>query len=332
MPEAPAGSARKRPPVGFIIGIAALAIVGVLQVVTRPVRPTPAAERVQRRGVGDLGPQAGVPQTPAPSPAVTRPPAEPAKKSPPMKVPGPDSRTAAPGLPADHPPIDRDEGSQVSIQWLGYSCFYIHSPGGVAVVTDPFDPKATGLPKPDTGAHLVTVSARSPEHDFVDAVRAFRDDTRRVVRGSEARRGDIRIVPVPTYRDATGGGREGRNVAYVIETGGLRIAHLGDLGHVLNPAQLAALGKIDILLLPVGESGLGAKEAVAIARQVNPRMVVPMAYDPVGSGERPGKLRSLDAFIAASPYAVTAKESDIMMVSKAELPASTEVVTLRLTR
>jgi L-ascorbate metabolism protein UlaG (beta-lactamase superfamily) len=32
----------------------------------------------------------------------------------------------------------------------------------------------------------------------------------------------------------------------------VRIAHLGDLGHVLNDAQLAAIGAVDVLLIPVG--------------------------------------------------------------------------------
>jgi hypothetical protein len=36
--------------------------------------------------------------------------------------------------------------------------------------------------------------------------------------------------------------------------------------------------------------------------------------------------------VAASPYAVTPKDTDIIMVSKADLPAGTEIVTLRYQR
>jgi L-ascorbate metabolism protein UlaG (beta-lactamase superfamily) len=235
-------------------------------------------------------------------------------------------------LPPDHPPIVSDEKTQVSIQWLGHSCFYIFSPGGTAVVTDPFAAKATGLSAPNTGAHLVTVSADSPLHNDPEAVHAFSGDTRQVIRGTEARRGDVRIIPVPTYRDGTGGGREGRNSAYVIEAGAMRIAHLGDIGHTLNAAQLKALGAIDILMLPVGGDGLGPKEAVEVSRQVNPRIVIPMAYSTPAMDGPDARLRPVEEFIAASPYAVTAKDTDIMLISKPDLPAGTEIYTLRYGR
>ena len=39
---------------------------------------------------------------------------------------------------------------------------------------------------------------------------------------------------------------------FIFEVGGVRIAHLGDLGHVLNDEQLAAIGAVDVLLIPVG--------------------------------------------------------------------------------
>jgi L-ascorbate metabolism protein UlaG (beta-lactamase superfamily) len=240
----------------------------------------------------------------------------------------PAPRPNANELPPGHPAISTDAGNQVSIQWLGYSCFYIYSPGGVTVVTDPFDPRATGLAPPRTGAHFVTISRESPEHNSIEEIHAFPNETRQVVRGAEARRGDLHIVPVPTSGDSPGD----RNTAYLIEAGNLRIAHLGDVSHPLSPAQLQALGPVDVLMLPVGESRLRPKDAVRIAKQVHPRMVIPMAYSTSSMGGAAAKLRPLQAFVAASPYAVTPKDTDIIMVSKADLPAGTEIVTLRYQR
>jgi L-ascorbate metabolism protein UlaG (beta-lactamase superfamily) len=70
------------------------------------------------------------------------------------------------------------------------------------------------------------------------------------------------------------------NSIWVIEVDGLRIAHLGDLGHSLNETTLKKLGKIDILMIPIGGvytlNGSDAKKVVA---QLKPReYVFPMHY------------------------------------------------------
>src|SRR4029077_5649434 len=59
-----------------------------------------------------------------------------------------------------------------------------------------------------------------------------------------------------------------------------RIAHLGDLGHPLNDEQLAAIGSVDVLLVPGGGPyTLDARMATRVVDQLRPRlMVVPMHY------------------------------------------------------
>ena len=221
-----------------------------------------------------------------------------------------------------------DEKTQVSIQWFGHSCFYIHSPGGTAVVTDPFVPAATGLAPPGTRGHLVTISTQSPEHNAAASVEAFRADTKQVVHGTEARRGDLKVVPV-----ATSGPGGARNFIYLIEAGAMRIVHLGDLRGPLTPEQIKALGSVDILLTPVGAPpgtpGPSPKAMVAIAKQINPRLVIPMAYSTSTMEGHAAKLRPVDDFVSASPYARTDKDADVVLLSRAELPASTEIWVLR---
>ena len=36
-----------------------------------------------------------------------------------------------------------------------------------------------------------------------------------------------------------------------LEVSGLRLAHLSDIGHTLSEATLKAMGRIDVLLIPV---------------------------------------------------------------------------------
>ena len=64
-----------------------------------------------------------------------------------------------------------------------------------------------------------------------------------------------------------------------IEMEGLTLAHLGDQGVLLTQAQVDALGKIDVLMLPVGGFyTIDAAAARKIVDQVNPRVVIPMHY------------------------------------------------------
>jgi len=72
----------------------------------------------------------------------------------------------------------------------------------------------------------------------------------------------------------------------------MRIAHLGDLGQAaLRDGQLAALGTVDVLMVPVGAGPtIGPGEAMAIVEATQARLVVPMHY----RTERIGFLEPLD--------------------------------------
>lgn len=333
--ESPQPVKRRAPAAARTIAAAAVLIVGLLALATR----RPAQELGANGPVAQPSspPQSGVIQ-PAPTanaPAANSPlvPGKSVGNAPaahvsngPAEAPAPPADpTANPSdLPADHPEIlQADEGTQVTLQWLGHACFYLHSPGGAAVVADPFDPKSTGLQPPSTGAHMVTVSSGDPQHAFTGAVRAFEGEKKEVVRGREARLKDLRVVPFPTGPN---------RYAYVYETAGLRIAHLGDLEWPLSAEQLKRLGPVDILLVPAGGQGVTPKQAVEMAQALAPKIVVPMAYSTSGMQGPDARLRPVDDFIAASPYAVTNKDLDTILIARSELPASTEIYTLKFRR
>ena len=67
---------------------------------------------------------------------------------------------------------------------------------------------------------------------------------------------------------------------FVFETGGLKIAHLGDLGHLLTDEQLKEIGPVDVVLIPVGGFfTIDAAQATKVVEQLKPRtIVVPMHY------------------------------------------------------
>jgi L-ascorbate metabolism protein UlaG (beta-lactamase superfamily) len=161
--------------------------------------------------------------------------------------------------------------------------------------------KGLGLELPaGLRADLVTISHEHPDHNNVGlvagkahVVRGLTADKKGWARVDEKFR-DVAVRTVGVYHDDKHGAERGLDAVFVFEVGGLRIAHLGDLGHALNDEQLAAIGSVDVLLVPVGGTfTIDGRMATRVVDQLRPRlMVVPMHYktdgvtikdlDPVG--------------------------------------------------
>ena len=87
------------------------------------------------------------------------------------------------------------------------------------------------------------------------------------------------IRTVETFHDDQGGALRGPNTIHILSAGGVTIAHLGDLGHPLSPEQLAAVGPLDAVLIPVGGTyTVDAAGAKALCEALRPKCVVPMHY------------------------------------------------------
>ncbi|MCR3884382.1 MAG: MBL fold metallo-hydrolase [Methanothrix sp.] len=163
----------------------------------------------------------------------------------------------------------------LKIRWLGHSCFRIEDGSGKVVVTDPFD-EAVGYPLPRIRADAVTVSHDHHDHNNVEALQG----RPAVVKGpGEKEAAGIRFEGFQTYHDEEKGELRGDNTIFCFEMDGVRICHLGDLGHLLSEEDAAALGEVDVLMIPVGgvytiDAG-GAKEVVG---QIKPKVVIPMHF------------------------------------------------------
>ena len=82
-----------------------------------------------------------------------------------------------------------------------------------------------------------------------------------------------------TSHDDQGGALRGPNTVRVFTAGDVSVAHLGDLGHQLTSEQLAAIGHVDAVLVPVGGVyTVDAKGAKAACDALRPRCVIPMHY------------------------------------------------------
>jgi L-ascorbate metabolism protein UlaG (beta-lactamase superfamily) len=89
----------------------------------------------------------------------------------------------------------------------------------------------------------------------------------------------IGLQGLETFHDPNRGAQRGRNLIFVFEVDGVRVCHCGDLGHILDPEQAAAIGKVDVLLVPVGGTfTVDATAAHKVAAQLAARVVIPMHY------------------------------------------------------
>jgi L-ascorbate metabolism protein UlaG (beta-lactamase superfamily) len=174
------------------------------------------------------------------------------------------------------------------LTWYGQSCFLLETAAGTRVLMDPFS-KAPGRPLPaGLRADVVTISHEHPDHNNP----RLAVNTPRVVHGLTAdKKGwaridekfrDVAIRSVGVYHDSKRGALQGLDTVFIFEVGGLRIAHLGDLGHTLDDEQLEAIGSVDVLLVPVGGgTTLDAYQATRVVDQLHPRlMIIPMHYTP----------------------------------------------------
>jgi L-ascorbate metabolism protein UlaG (beta-lactamase superfamily) len=181
---------------------------------------------------------------------------------------------------------------KVVIRWHGQSFFEIISGGGTRVVLDPHLIEAYG--RPTVSADLILMSHLHNDHTQLEAVanqarakkiyavKEVRDEGRIVQEWNvvDEKFKDVHIETVGTYHDAMAGLQRGKNGVIILDVDGLRIVHLGDLGHLLNREQLRKIGKVDVLLIPVGGvytlNGLDAQKVVA---QIKPRRyIIPMHY------------------------------------------------------
>ena len=162
----------------------------------------------------------------------------------------------------------------MNINWLGHSCFKI-SGRQATVITDPFSP-STGYTLGKQSAHIVTVSHQHEGHACVESI----GGEPRIVSGpGEYEIGGVLIIGISTYHDAVRGSERGKNTIYLIEIDGISVCHLGDIGHVLTAEQVEELDNVDVLLLPVGGvSTINASVAAQVARQLVPKVVIPMHY------------------------------------------------------
>lgn len=212
----------------------------------------------------------------------------------------------------------------MQVEWYGQSAFRLAA-DGTTVAIDPFgDMSALGsspgiqweYPAIDgLEASLLLVTHEHRDHNAVEVVGGEPEVLRSTAGTLESALGEV--VAIASEHDTQAGTQRGPNTIFVFELDGLRVAHMGDFGQsALRDEQAAALGGLDLLILPVGGGPtIGAQGAGAIVERLAPRWVVPMHY----RTPRIGFLETADEFLAG---AAQVHRLDEPSFETGELPAA----------
>jgi L-ascorbate metabolism protein UlaG (beta-lactamase superfamily) len=172
---------------------------------------------------------------------------------------------------------------EVAITYSGHSTYFIDTPGGVRIATDYSGAYQTGrLPDVVTmnRAHS-THYTLFPDPRIPHVLHGWGDDGQPA--HIDERIGDVYIRNVTTdirrYWGEDAGGemiRDGNSI-FIFEVAGLCIGHLGHLHVPLDDSHLAAIGRIDILMVPIDGTYTMSLDGISdIVRRLRASVVLPM--------------------------------------------------------
>ncbi len=162
----------------------------------------------------------------------------------------------------------------IRVQWFGHSMWKIWT-NDVSIVLDPFEDIGYPMPKNLT-ADIVTSSHAHYDHNNFALItgnpQIVNSEGNFEILG-------IKIKAIPTWHDAEEGAERGKNLLFKFELVGKTFLHCGDLGHDLSADVIGEIGKIDVLMIPVGGFyTIDAKTALNIVQNLNPKIIFPMHY------------------------------------------------------
>ena len=191
----------------------------------------------------------------------------------------------------------------MKLRWLGHSCFVLESLGS-KIITDPYR-DVRGMKDISAEANAVYCSHGHFDHAYTDKIRLVHPELN-----------PFAVTEIESFHDNRGGKLRGPNTIRRFESEGLSVVHLGDLGHIPDAAQLTAIGKPDVLLIPVGGTyTIDAAAAKQVAELIDPKVIIPMHYRQGEKGFE--ELSELPEFTALFPAGLKCRyESSELEITK----------------
>lgn len=210
----------------------------------------------------------------------------------------------------------------MKIKWNGHASFTITASDGTTILTDPYEPGgfdgALQYGNIPDKADVVTVSHEHADHNHVEGL----PGNPKVIRESGKVKG-IEFKGIDTYHDKSKGSERGRNTIFVFKVDGVTLCHLGDLGHELPGDVANSIGKVDMLMLPIGGVfTIDPNEAAKVMEKLNPTIIIPMHYKTDKCGF---PLAKIDDFVSGKEDMVKDLKKSETEIDSKSLPQKREI-------
>jgi len=216
------------------------------------------------------------------------------------------------------------KGEEIKIKWLGHAAFLITSDTNIKIITDPYQAGGGIKYAPITEkADYVTISHQHFDHNYTNDIRG----NPIIIRGVGLHQEELfTFKGIDSFHDDRDGELRGKNTIFCFNVNDINICHLGDLGHLLSQDKIEEIGKVDILLIPVGGTyTIDANQATDLCKNINPKVITPMHF----------KTPKLNFPITDARPFISGKEnvkeldSSEIEITKQQLPVNTEIIVLK---
>ena len=171
--------------------------------------------------------------------------------------------------------------SSMDIYWFGQACIKIKGKNATVVI-DPYESDFTGLKLPkDMSSNVALITHDHKDHNNVEVlINPSGDKPMVFTQVGEFEVAGVVITGVSSFHDDKNGSERGINIIYQLMFDSLNLVHLGDLGQSkLSEQQIAQIGEVDILFIPVGGVyTINGKAASEIVAQLEPKIIIPIHY------------------------------------------------------
>lgn len=207
------------------------------------------------------------------------------------------------------------------IRHIGHAEFLMETESGMRIVTDPYG-EGCGYPVERIRADAALVSHGHHDHNAVETLEGIQTVVDKA--GEYTLAPGVKVTAIKGFHDDVHGSKRGETLLFLLETEGLRIVHLGDLGCPLTAEQTEILSRPDILMIPVGGYyTIDGKTAAQTAETLRARTVLPMHYRTRYNADWP--ISGPEAFLEAFSGETVRKNIEILRVTEKDLECQPSV-------
>ena len=203
--------------------------------------------------------------------------------------------------------------NSVQIIYYGHSCFEFNYEK-YRILIDPFTPEWFDYKLPKGQFDMVFSSHDAKDHSYfegliieklllasgaADEFKILEKDNSSIQKGSVTEylgKKKFSYWTVPSFHDEVQGQKNGVNGIICFDINGIKIVHMGDIGHILEEKQIKSIGEVDILMIPVDSYYIiEVEKARKIVNQLSPTIVIPIHYKTDKSSNK-ARVEDLDHF------------------------------------